>query len=170
MLCGLNPLKLCAAVVLSAACSRPLEGPPASAPSPLQSQQLPEFRRTTVRGETFDTKASKDRVMVVKFFAEHCVPCRRTLPAAEALHRDYPEVTFVGVSEDESVRAVEQQVRTYGLTFPVVLDQGNVIAGRFRVSELPAAFVTDRQGRIAWVAGPGQTDDDLRRAVERFSR
>jgi cytochrome c-type biogenesis protein len=123
-----------------------------------------------VDGETFDTKVLKDRVVVVKFFAEHCIPCQRTLPAAEALHRDYPDVTFVGVSEDENERAIEQQVRKHGLTFPIVFDDGNVIAGRFRVSELPAAFVTDRQGRIAWVAGPGQTEDDLRLAVERFSQ
>ena len=157
-------------LVASAACSRAPEVPPASAPSPLTSQQLPEFRRTTLGGETFDTKDSKDRVVVVKFFAEHCLPCQRTLPAAEALHRDYPDVTFVGVSEDENVRAVEQQVRMHGLTFPIVFDDGNVIAGRFRVSELPAAFVTDRQGRIAWVAGPDQSDDDLRLAVQRFSQ
>ena len=162
---------LCAALVLSSsACSRALEAPPASAPSSLKSRPLPEFRRVTVGGDAFDTAVQKDRVVVVKFFAKHCIPCRRTLPAAEALHRDYPDVTFVGVSEDENVRAALEQVRMYGLTFPVVLDEGNLIAGRFRVSELPAAFVTDRQGRIAWVAGPAQTDDDLRRAVERLSR
>ena len=153
------------------ACGAPAaKPPPSSAPSPLHDQALPEFQRPTLRGDTFDTKELAGRVVVVKFFAKHCVPCRRTLPAAETLHRDHPDVGFVGVSEDENAQAADQQVRMYQLSFPVVLDQGNVLAGRFRVAELPAAFVTDKNGRIAWIAGPNQTEDDLRQAVEWLSK
>lgn len=171
MLKSLSRLYSCVLLVaLAQGCSGKVAEPPASANSPLQSRNLPEFRRPTLRGEVFDTAALSGRVVVVKFFAKHCIPCRRTLPATQALHRDHPEVAVVGVSEDDDARSAEEQVRMHRLTFPVVLDQGNVLAGRFRVSELPAAFVTDRRGRIAWVAGPGQSEDDLRRAVEWLSQ
>jgi thiol-disulfide isomerase/thioredoxin len=171
ILAGLKHRGWCSLAAVLVACTThaPAE-PPESAPSALASAPLPEFRRPTLRGATFDTAAAGDRVIVVKFFAKHCVPCRRSLPAAEALHRDFPDVTVVGISEDPDLAAAEEQVRLHRLTFPVVLDRDNVLAGRFRVSELPMAFVTDRQRRIAWVMGPDHADEDLRRTVEWLRR
>jgi hypothetical protein len=40
-----------------------------------------------------------------------------------------------------------------------------VLAGRFRVTELPTSFIADGRGRIIWSAGPGQPEDALPRAV-----
>lgn len=108
-------------------------------------------------------------MVVVKFFARYCVPCRKTLPTAEELHRSHPDVLFVGVSEDETEDDALLQVRQYGLSFPVVLDRGNVLAGRFRATELPAVFVIDRRGKVTWVGGPEQSDDHLREAIRAAS-
>jgi hypothetical protein len=54
----------------------------------------------------------------------------------------------------------------YGLSFAVVHDEGNVLSGRFRVSTMPTTFVADSTGVVRWVGGEGQTEDDLRRAIE----
>jgi hypothetical protein len=48
----------------------------------------------------------------------------------------------------------------------VIVDRGNVLAGKFRVRELPVVFVGDRQGKVVWVGGPAQKEDDLRAAIE----
>ncbi len=45
-------------------------------------------------------------------------------------------------------------------------DEGNVLSGRFRVSTMPTTFVADSTGVVRWVGGEGQTEDDLRRAIE----
>jgi peroxiredoxin len=58
-----------------------------------------------------------------------------------------------------------KSVARHHLTFPVVHDAGNVLAGRLRVTELPVSFVVDGHGRIRWVGGPDQPDDALARAV-----
>jgi thiol-disulfide isomerase/thioredoxin len=131
---------------------------------------MPAFQRRALDGSTFDTGAHPSGVVVVKFFAQYCEPCKKTLPAAEKLHRDRPDVFFVGVSEDESASAAQNLVSLHGLTFPVVHDAGNVLAGRFRVSEMPVVFVSGRDGAIAWVGGPEQSDDALARAVESLRR
>lgn len=102
---------------------------------------------------------------MVKFFAKYCEPCTRTLPAAEQLHRKHPKVAFVGVSEDEYPSDAEELIASYGLSFPVIYDRGNVLAGRFRVTEMPATFVVDRAGIVRWVGGPGQSEDDLTAAL-----
>jgi len=148
-------------------CARTTEaGMPPSASSPLLERPLPNIRRPTLAGERLDTNQQRGSVVVVKFFAKYCGPCQQTLPAAQALHAERADVLVIGVSEDEDEASAREQVARYGLTFPVVLDRGNVIAGRFRVRELPAAVVADRSGRIVWVGGPSQSEHDLRRAVD----
>jgi cytochrome c biogenesis protein CcmG/thiol:disulfide interchange protein DsbE len=161
-------LLLCA---VAAGCGPRGGGPvPPSAQSPLHSKVIPDFDRPTLDGPKVDTKALRGKVVVVKFFAEYCEPCKRTLPAAQQMHEKYGgKVAFVGVSEDEQESAARRVVATYGLTFPVVLDRGNVLAGRFRVNEIPVTFVVDGQGTVRWVGGPSHSEHDLERAVASFA-
>jgi peroxiredoxin len=143
----------------------PPAAPPPSSPSRVLGQAVPAFRRPALQGGAFDTAEAGGRVLVVDFFADYCRPCQRTLPALEALHGAHPELAIVGVSLDGEETAARRTIARHGLTFPVVHDAGNVLAGRFRVVELPYAFVVDRQGRIRWAAGPGQPDDAVARAA-----
>ena len=76
---------------------------------------------------------------------------------------------FIGISEDEYASDAQSLVDGFGLSFPVVHDQGNVLAGRFRVSEMPVTFVIDGQGVVQWVGGPGQDEDDLASAIAAYA-
>jgi cytochrome c biogenesis protein CcmG, thiol:disulfide interchange protein DsbE len=160
---------LAAAATLLAACAHAPGPPPPSAPTPLLGQETPAFRRPTVQGPIFDTAGARGRVLVVDFFAAYCRPCQRTLPALEALHASRPDVEIVGVSLDDGPEGAVAMIHRHHLTFPVVHDTEHVLAGRFRVSELPTSFVADAGGHIIWSAGPAQaasqTDDALLRAV-----
>lgn len=155
---------LCAAVG-PLACGAPSFPPSAS--HPLLGAQLPEIRhRKTLDGHVVDPGMLAGSPVLVKFFAEYCQPCKDTLPAAERVHEAYPDVTFLGIDEDESSETARALAGRYGLTFPVLHDESNVLAGRFRVSAMPTTFVADATGVIRWVGAEGQTEDDLRRAVQ----
>jgi peroxiredoxin len=108
--------------------------------------------------------------VVVEFFAKYCKPCEKTLPAAAALSRELDGVAFVGISEDEHAAEASLVAKRHNVTFPVVHDSGNVIAGRFRVSEMPATFVIDREGTVRWVGSAEHTTDDLRQAISEAGR
>ncbi len=151
------------AVLLGCASSGP---PPPSSPSPLLGQPLPGLRGLTLSGERIAPESLQDRVVVIKFFAKYCEPCTRTLPAAQRIHQRRGEVLFIGVSEDERASEAEEIARLYGLTFPVVHDRSNVLAGKFRVNELPVTFVSDRRGKIHHVLGPEQGEDALERVLD----
>jgi cytochrome c biogenesis protein CcmG, thiol:disulfide interchange protein DsbE len=138
---------------------------PPSAASPLLGKNVPEFKRSSMTGASVDTKAAVGKVMVVKFFAEYCQPCKVTLPEAQELAEKHEDVVFVGVAEDEFEATAQKLVSAYGLTFPIVHDRGQILAGRFRVSEMPVTFVIDATGVIRWVGGPGQGKDDLAQAI-----
>jgi peroxiredoxin len=158
-------------VLALAACahagSAPPPAPPPTSPSVLLGAAVPAFRRPTVQGPTFDTAAASThaRLLVVDFFAAYCRPCQRTLPALEALHAARPDVAIVGVSLDDGPEGAVKMINRHHLTFPVVHDQGHVLAGRFRVTDLPVSFIADASGRIIWSAGPAQPEDALARAV-----
>jgi peroxiredoxin len=158
------------ALVASIACAPPAssdgaaassDGAAASSPSPLRGKPAPDFSRPDLDGARFVLSGARGRVAVVKFIAAHCAPCKRTLPAIEQLHRDHPDIVVVGVSEDDTEDDARALASLYKLTFPVVHDSGSVLAGRYRVTELPVTFVVDRTGTVAWVGGPEKSERDL---------
>lgn len=157
---------LAAALVLSGAlaCAARPSMPPSSR-SALVGRPAPEFRRPTIQGPELDTRTLRGRVWAVEFFAEFCAPCQRRLPMAERLRAELPDVVLIGISVDESYVEAQNQVRRYGLGFPVLHDEQHILSGRFRVSDLPAAVVVGKDGRIAWVGGPEQPEQALRQAV-----
>lgn len=161
---------LSASLLLALVASLPACGktgaPPPSAPSALLDGNVPEFQRPSFDAATaIDTNALRGKVVVIKFFAKYCEPCKRTLPELEALHQSHADVVFVGVGEDENVSDVKAMVQQFGLTFPVIHDVANVLSGRFRVREMPMTFVVGKQGQVRWVGGPAQTGSDVEAAI-----
>ena len=162
-------LVLLAAAVTAGACGH--TGYPPAVPSPLIGKPLPEIHiRETLDGQPFDSAQLAGSPVLVKFFAQYCEPCKTSLPAAERVHQDHPEVRFVGIDEDESSETARAVVQQYGLTFTVLHDSSKALSGRFHVSNMPMTFVADASGMVRWVGAEEQTEDSLRRAVEAVRR
>lgn len=140
--------------------------PPPSSPSSLLGNPAPSFQRDTIDGARFTTASSLGKVVVVKFVAKYCEPCKATLPAIERLHVARPDVAIVAVSEDETESDARELASSFHLTFPVVHDRQQVLAARWRVHDLPVTYVLDGHGKVAWVGGPEKTERDLVAAIE----
>jgi peroxiredoxin len=151
---------------LSTSCASRPQAPPASSPSPLLEKPLPEFRRTALDGSSVDTKALTGRVIVIELFAEHCVPCVTSLPAAEEAHRARPNAAFVGLSEDDDAETARRMSARHGLTFPVLHDAERVLAGRLRLTELPATVIADSKGTVRWVGTRPLTAAELTSVID----
>ena len=139
--------------------------PRPSTPTPLLGKPMRDFKRRTVSGDEVDTRGARGRVIVVEFFAKYCKPCERKLPEAAALARALPDVLFIGISEDERASDASELARRHGVGFPVVHDSQNVLAGRFRISEMPATFVVDGSGIVRWLGGAEHSAEDLENAI-----
>jgi len=160
-------VKACAAgsfALATLACQEPSF--PRSSEHPLLGQPVPEIGpRKTVFGAAFDPNDLEGHPVFVKFFAEYCGPCKEGLPTFQRLHKKYPDVRFVGIDEDKHPDAAVELALTFGLTFPVLADEGNDLSGRFKVSTLPTSFAADASGVVRWVGTARQRDQDLKAAV-----
>src|SRR5262245_54119065 len=107
-------------VMLSTCAHPPAGAPPPTSASRVLGSAVPGFRRHTLQGRTFDTADAAGHVLVVDFFAAYCRPCQRALPEVERIHRERPDVAFVGISLDEDEGTARRQVLRHRLTFPVV--------------------------------------------------
>jgi thiol-disulfide isomerase/thioredoxin len=139
---------------------------PRSSEHPLLGRKVPEIGpQTTVFGDAFDPDELRGHPVFVKFFAEYCVPCKEGLPTFQKLHKKYPDVRFIGIDEDKQAEAGVELALSFGLTFPVLADEGKDLSDRFQVSTLPTSFAADASGVVRWVGTSRQRDQDLKAAV-----
>ncbi len=127
---------------------------PASFAHPLGGEAAPAFEAPGESSYVSVPSASPHiRATVIDFWASWCQACAHSFPAYNALYRELRDqgVTVVGVSVDERREEAFDGARSLGAAFPVVFDEGRRIAARYRVGQVPTAFVVDREGRVRWV-------------------
>jgi peroxiredoxin len=102
------------------------------------------------------TDLTRDRVVVLNFWATWCEPCTVEMPTLESLWSRYRDrgLTVVGVSVDRGAPRglIEPYVRSMKLTFPILLDPEMKTATAWRVTGLPATFVIRPGGEVAGFA------------------
>lgn len=87
--------------------------------------------------------------MVVNLWANWCTPCRREMPLYEKFHSAHPGVKVLGINWRDPARSKALAVaRETGVTYPLVVDPGDVVPGRV----LPQLILLDEKGHIAYQA------------------
>lgn len=139
--------------------------------TPTAGTPAPALTAPRLDGAPFDLAAQRGKLVLIDFWASWCEPCRRELPALEALHREHASagLVVVGVSVDEQQADAEAFLRQVQLSFPVVFDADRAIGRAWSPPKMPSVYLIERDGTIARVfAGeaPGQLDE-LRAEVAR---
>jgi thiol-disulfide isomerase/thioredoxin len=123
----------------------------------------------------------KGKTYVVEFWATWCGPCRTSIPHLTELANKNPEVAFIGVSVWETnpaavVPFVTQmgEKMAYRVATDVVPDGGKggdgVMASTWMKAAgqdgIPAAFVINKDGKIAWVGHPMALEKPLEQILK----
>ncbi|MCE1228518.1 MAG: TlpA family protein disulfide reductase [Firmicutes bacterium] len=113
----------------------------------------------------------KGKVYVVEFWATWCGPCRETIPHLTKMAKAHAgKATFIGVNvwERGAGPALEKRVDDFvkemgdKMDYAVARDSDNVMAKTWMEAAqqrgIPAAFIVDAKGLIAFIGHPGEDD------------
>jgi thiol-disulfide isomerase/thioredoxin len=159
---GLSVLYLCGALLF--------DGEGNTLPAPLGSR-IADFALLepgTGRRWSLVQETRQARAVVVVFLGTQCPVNNSYVPTLIALHQRYSArgVVFLGVNSNQldDVAAVAKHAKEFAIPFPVLKDDGAVIADRFRAERVPEAFVLD--GSLA-VRYRGRIDDQYGKGIKR---
>jgi len=114
-------------------------------------QPAPPLRLPSLAGGEVDLGSFRGRIVLLNFWASWCPPCVHETPSLEALHRALSDqgLVVIGVSVDESTRALRQFVEEHGVTFLVLRDPSGLFAERvYRTVEFPTTYLIDADGVV----------------------
>jgi len=126
---------------------------PHKTPSVISEGKIaPDFTLKTLDGRKVTLSELRGKVVLLNFWASWCPPCRGEMPLFEKIYERYKNRGFeiLAVSTDSSADPVKKFVKEFGITFPVLLDDGKV-SGLYSIQGLPTSFLIDREGRIVKV-------------------
>jgi thiol-disulfide isomerase/thioredoxin len=116
-------------------------------------QPAPDFRLPRADGTpgTLALSELRGHVVVLDFWATWCPPCLAMMPTVHELDHEWRArgVSFVGVNSDGGIdpAALQEFVVSHGISYPVVLDEGDV-GGLYKVRSLPTMVVVGKDGAI----------------------
>jgi peroxiredoxin len=98
----------------------------------------------------FSMKSLRGQVVYVDFWASWCVPCRLSMPALDALYREYRSRGFavVGVNKDVTADDARRFLKGVPVTFPLLADANDTAARAFDVRAMPSGYLVDRRGIV----------------------
>ncbi|MDP4201197.1 MAG: TlpA disulfide reductase family protein [Bacteroidota bacterium] len=115
-----------------------------------------DFKLVLTSGETTTLKALRGKIVVLQFTASWCRVCRTEMPHLESeLWQPYKDrnVVLIGVDRDEPIDKVVKFKDDLKITYPLALDLGADIFGRFanKKSGVTRNVVIDQNGRIVFL-------------------
>jgi thiol-disulfide isomerase/thioredoxin len=113
--------------------------------------KVPTVALKSYSGETFTLAGDDKDVTLLVFWATWCQPCLMEMPALVKLHGKYGDRNFRVVSinvDDPEGQKVKAISREYGINYPVLIGNEEVMKQFGGVTALPTSFLIGRDGRI----------------------
>jgi len=136
------------------------------------AQMAADFSLQDMDGEVHALEDYRGKVVLVNFWATWCPPCRKEMPALEALYKKLGDKDFVVLAinqweDPDHVFAYTGELNVFP-TFPILFDPDSAVSQLYHVKGLPTSFLVDPQGRLVYRAVGGRAFDHP--AVEKLIR
>jgi peroxiredoxin len=127
--------------------------------------QAPDnFELVLQNGDRTSLKQLRGKVVVLQFTASWCSVCRKEMPHLETeVWKAYQNknVVLIGVDRDEPLEKVQKFHQDMQITYPLALDPGADIFGRFanKKSGVTRNVVIDKNGKIVYLTRLYDTEE-----------
>jgi peroxiredoxin len=114
-------------------------------------QPAPDFTLSDLNGRNYTLSQLRGKVVIVNFWATWCPPCRAEMPSMEKLYRELADQGLVMLAvniEKDGRRTVPQFLASSPHSFPVLLDEQEVVQKRYGVYKFPESFIIRKDGVV----------------------
>jgi peroxiredoxin len=115
-------------------------------------ERVPAYAASSLDGEQLRLQDLRGEVVLLNVWATWCFPCRREMPAFEALHREWNQhglrVVAVSIDAAGATGDIRDFTAEYGLTFDILHDAEQRITRAFQTIGVPETFLIDADGRL----------------------
>ncbi|MGE7769425.1 peroxiredoxin family protein [Viridibacillus arvi] len=132
----------------------------------------PDFELETLEGKKVKLSDFRGKKVILNFWATWCPPCKAEIPHMQKYYEKYAEednfeiVAVNLTSYKESVKYVKKFVKTYEMTFPVLLDTKGEQMDAYEIYVVPTTYYLDTKGVIQKkVRGPVD-QDSMRESIK----
>jgi thiol-disulfide isomerase/thioredoxin len=119
--------------------------------APVTPAPAPAWKLLDVDGKPVTSAQFKGKVVVLDFWATWCPPCKTEIPGYVKLQKKYADdgLVIVGVSVDtEGPAPVKKFMKDYGINYPIVMGDDDIVAAFAPIEGYPTTFIIDRDGKI----------------------
>jgi peroxiredoxin len=114
-----------------------------------ERRQTAEFTLSDLSGTKWSLRDLRGKVVLVNFWATWGPPCRREMPAMEALYQRFgPRGLVILAISDEDAGKVQPFIASTKFSYPILLDPGRKVHKLFGVEGIPKSFLYDRDGKL----------------------
>ena len=126
-------------------------------PTPAQPPGKVDLRTVRYDGLTDAVKRNKGKVVVVDFWADFCIPCKREFPKLVALHGQHAKDGLVAISvslddptDDDAKAKALKFLQAQKATFTNLLldEKPEVWQAKFKIDGPPLVMVFNRKGDL----------------------
>lgn len=123
--------------------------------APSERVDAPSIDGVLMSGESWSLAQERGRVVVLNVWASWCAPCRAEAPVLQSLWEEFKKsgVSFVGLNTRDSPATALSFEKSYGITYPSVVDGDGRIQLQFSgiapPQAIPTTLVIDRDGKVA---------------------
>lgn len=140
--------------------------------APSERVDAPSIDGVLMSGESWSLEQERGRVVVLNVWASWCAPCRAEAPVLQSLWEEFEKsgVSFVGLNTRDSPATAISFEKSYGITYPSVVDSDGRIQLQFSgiapPQAIPTTLVIDRDGKVAGRILGRASESTLRGLIE----
>lgn len=111
----------------------------------------PEFVLTNLENQSLNLSQTRDKIVVLNFWATWCAPCVKEMVFFQEAQNQYPDNLLVlAINQEENPETVKDFIQKMGFNLEVLLDLNGEVTDLYKVLALPSTFFIDQQGIIRY--------------------